>query len=126
MASNRSTIVTDAIAKPINESEVQTSIQTLANACRGTYGDGEWTGGIGGVGYYVQYAMFWDAKLSFNATGDVVVVLPFTLLDSIVTLTDIVTMVRRYIHVQSGNTLSITGLTGKTILEINFAKNGRG
>lgn len=121
---NKTTTVSESVSKPLNETELKSSVQVMGNALRGVYGDGEWDGGVGGTGYWVKYAMFWDAKLVFDGTGAHTITFPFTVADSIVRVTSTITLVTTNYYIASGTSLALT-LSGKSIIEINFAKNAK-
>lgn len=124
--SSRTTIVTEAMAKPTNEREAKEAMVQVVNALRGSYGTGEWDGGFdGATGYWTKYSMFWDAKLSFVGSGTTTVTFPFTVIDSIVKVFKITgtSATQELIYIAKGNSLALTGLTGTTIIELAFVKN---
>lgn len=124
--SNRVTVVTDANAKPKNETELAETISTLVNANRGSNGDGTWDGGVDGSnGYWVKYRMFWDAKLSFVASGTTTITFPFTVVDSVVRVIRCGTNpgVEVLYYIDRSKTLSLSNLNGRTVIELSMVKN---
>lgn len=121
---NKTTTITDSNAKPINQTEVSNSLQMMANALKGTYGDGEFDGGLGqgAEGYWHRYAMYWDAKLVCTAYGAVTITFPYTIVDSMVKVYDTTTNTTGVYYIQSSKTLTFTA-SGKTIVEVSFVKN---
>lgn len=121
---NRCTVVTDALAKPQNEKELAETISSLVNATRGSNGDGQWDGGVGGEGTWVKYRMFWDAKLVFSGLGSTTITFPFTVVDSVVRVIKCgTTPIEGLYYVNGRKTLDITGLNGTTIIELSMVKN---
>lgn len=121
---NRCTVVTDALAKPQNEKELAETISSLVNATRGSNGDGQWDGGVGGEGTWVKYRMFWDAKLVFSGLGSTTITFPFTVVDSVVRVIKCGTApIEGLYYVNGRKTLDITGLNGTTIIELSMVKN---
>lgn len=124
--SNRVTVITDANAKPQNEKEMAETIQALVNANKGSNGDGTWDGGVdGATGYWSKYRMFWDAKLVFTASGSITVTLPFTVVDNTVRVIKCGTTpaVEVLYYLERSKTISLTGLNGKTVIELSMVKN---
>jgi hypothetical protein len=121
---NKTTTITDSNAKPINQVEMANSLQMMANALKGTYGNGEFDGGLGSIanGYWHRYAMFWDAKLVFTATGSVTITFPYTVVDSMVKVYDASANTASVYYIESSKTLTFTA-SGKTIVEVSFCKN---
>jgi hypothetical protein len=121
--SGRSVTITDSNAKPKSEKEVMDTVQMTANALLGTYGDGEWNGGIGGAqGFYCRYAKFWDAKLVYEIHGSTEILFPFTLVEAIVRITNASSGATSINYVERSLTLPVSG-DGKYILEVFFVKN---
>lgn len=124
---NKTTTITDSTAKPINDDEVATSLQLMANALKGTYGYGEFNGGLGeniGNGYWHRYAMYWDAKLVFTGTGTTTITFPYTVIDSMVHVYDTATNTDQVYYIENSKTLTFNA-SGKTIVEVSFVKTGR-
>ena len=119
---NRSVTITDAIARPRNEKEMQETLQMTANALLGTHGDGEWDCGVAGATcYYHKYAQFWNAKVSLTFSGTVIISFPFTIVDSILKqIKDDGTTTN--VYVSNAKQVTLTG-SGKYILELFFVKN---
>jgi hypothetical protein len=120
---NRSVTITDTNAKPKGDKEVMDTIQMTANALQGTWGDGDWDGGItGAVGSYCKRGIFWDAKLVYTISGSATIKFPFTVVESIVRITNTATLASVISYIQKGKTLAVTG-SGKFILEVLFVRN---
>lgn len=122
---SRITVVTEAMAKPKNEREATEAMMNVVNSLRGSNGQGEWDGGLAGTGYWVKYSMFWDGKLTFDGTGSTTITFPFTVIDSMVKVYAVATNTVKNYYVSNSKTLDVSGLTGKTIVEITFVKNGK-
>lgn len=122
---SKSTTVNESLASPKTAQETSNTIQTLVNALKGVYGNGDWDGGLGDIatGYYHRYAMYWDAKLSFTASGSVTLTFPFTVVDSIVKVFDVTSKTMAVYYLDNSNSLSLTSLNGKTIIEVSFVQN---
>ena len=120
---NKATTINESLASPKNQADVENSIRQLTNAVRGIYGTGEWDGGVAGSGYYHRYAMYWDAKLTFTGSGSTILSFPFTVVDSLVRVTDIATLTTKVYYIENNNQLSVSNLGGKTIVEVSFVKN---
>jgi len=119
----RSVTITESNAKPVSEKEIKETIQMIANALEGTYGDGDWDGGITGAnGFYTQYARYWDAKLVYTLNGSADVVFPFTVVESFVRVTNVITKVTVINYIEKSRRLGVSG-DGKYILEVCLVKN---
>ena len=122
---NKTVKISESNANPINEVEVKQTLTMLANALKGTYGTGEFNGGLGdelAYGYWHQYAMYWDAKLVFTATGSVTITFPFTLVDAPVRIFNVSDSSSSVYYVHKSKSITISA-TGKTIVEVGFVKN---
>ena len=123
---SRVTVITDSNARPSNDKELAETVQALVNATRGANGTGDWSGGvIGAKGYWSKYQMFWDARLSFVASGSLTINLPFTAQDTVVRVIKCGTVspVEVLYYVDMAKTLTLSGLNGRTVVEIAMAKN---
>lgn len=108
--SSKLTTITDNIVNLESKQELAEALRKLTNALRGTYGEGEWNGGIGGTGFWCKYSSFWDAKITCAFSGDAVVSLPFFVPESIATIYHIagtvVTVETQYLV--NKNTIEVT------------------
>lgn len=123
---SRVTVITDSNARPSNDKELAETVQALVNATRGANGTGDWNGGVvGSKGYWSKYQMFWDARLSFVASGSLTIDLPFTAQDTVVRVIKCGTVspVEVLYYVDKSKTLTLSGLNGRTVVEITMAKN---
>lgn len=123
---SRVTVITDSNAKPANEKELAETIQALVNATRGANGTGDWDAGIDGAnGSWAKYLMFWDARVSFEVTGSVEITFPFTVVSSVVRVIKCGTVnpVEVLYYVDKAKTLTLSGLNGRTVVELSMVKN---
>lgn len=122
----RSTTITDAHAKPINEREKAVAWQAIVAALRGVWGTGPWDGGIGGTGDWEKHSKFWDATLQADISGDVTITFPFTVVKSVVKVWKMdlggteATLSASYI--ESGKTLLVSH-SGRIVVELSRVKN---
>jgi hypothetical protein len=120
--SSKATTITTAMASPSNPAELNETLLQLVNATRGTYGDGEWDGGIAGNGYWCKYAAFWDAKLSADISGTTTIKFPFVVTDSAVRVYHLSgTPSMEVFYINSADALNLTG-HGKTIIEVSLVQ----
>jgi hypothetical protein len=120
---SRTSVITDAWAKPRDAAEMSTAFQGVIGALRGAWGTGPWDGGVGGNGYWCKYSMYWDAKLTFEATGLHTVTLPYRVTESVVRwwcITESGPMLNAY-YVANGQTVDIN-FVGTVVVELQMVK----
>lgn len=123
----RSTTITDAHAKPLNEREKSVAWQAIVGALRGVWGTGPWDGGIeGAIGDWEKHSKYWDATLQADIDGDVTITFPFTVTRSVVKVWKMdtggteATLSANYL--ESGKTLQVTH-SGRIVVELSRVKN---
>jgi len=121
---NKTVTINDINAKLATPEETAETLQNLAIALKGTYGSGEFDGGLGtgAEGYYHRYAMYWDAKLVCTASGSTTITFPFTLVNAEICVLDVATNERSYFYADGTKQFTFNG-NGKTVISTMFIKN---
>lgn len=119
---SNSVTITEAMAKPQSPKEMGVAVESFANALDGTYGTGEWDGGVEGAsGFWHRYSQYWDAKLVVTISTSQLIVFPFTVIDSLLRLTKL-DGTSSIIYIENAKQLNVAG-NGKYVLELFFVKN---
>lgn len=118
----RLTEITLALTKP-SEQERPQAWSSVINALQGQYGQGEWDGGIGGDGYWVKYGYFFDCRLKITGSGIKTITMPFSCKDSILHITNTVTLASSVVYV-NGSSATFT-INNTSIIESFFNLVGK-
>jgi hypothetical protein len=116
----RITEITIALTKPSDQAQAWTSV---INALQGQYGQGAWDGGIGADGYWVKYGYFFDCRLKITGSGSKTITMPFSCKDSILHITNTVTLASSVVYV-NGSSATFT-INNTSIVETFFNLVGK-
>ena len=127
-AQKRIVTINDNHAVPSTDEEWSSSIKQVAGALQGSWGKGDWNGGIGGEGFWIKHSMFWDAKVKATLNGVTTFISPFPLKDAVVIISKIDptdgSISQSNLFVDSGRNFDVT-FNGVVIVEMKNIQNVR-
>lgn len=120
---SRTSVITDAWAKPKDASEMSIAFQGVIAALRGAWGTGPWDGGVEGLGYWEKHSFYWNAQLKFACTGTRTVTLPFKCINSVIKYwkCEGTTAVPGAYYLESGQEFPVTH-EGTVVVELQMVK----